>query len=113
VNTPRITSSEIASSIVVSVDDSPGESIMNVWKPIALCAFGALAISVGTQVAHADGGACHNQANMQSALEHFRQARASLDRAEHNKGGWRDRAIQAADNAIRETSAGCAFADTH
>jgi hypothetical protein len=85
---------------------------MNVWKPIAISAIGALAISVGTQVALADG-ACHNQPNMQSALEHFRQARAALDHAEHNKGGWRDRAIQAADNAIRETNTGCNFADTH
>jgi hypothetical protein len=85
---------------------------MNVWKPIALCAIGACAISVGTQLAYA-GGECHNQGNMQAALDHFRQARASLDRAEHNKGGWRDRAIQAADTAIRETSAGCVYADTH
>ena len=85
---------------------------MNVWKPVALCAVGALAISVGTQVAFAEG-ACHNQGNMQAALEHFRQARAALDHAEHNKGGWRDRAIQAADNGIRETQAGCAVADTH
>ncbi len=85
---------------------------MNVWKPIAIVSMGALTISLGTQIALAEG-ACRNQPNMQSALEHFRQARASLDRAEHNKGGWRDRAIQAADNAIRETNAGCAFADTH
>jgi hypothetical protein len=85
---------------------------MNIWKPIALCAIGALGVSVGGQIAFADG-ACRNQPNMQAALEHFRQARAALDRAEHNKGGWRDRAITAADNGIRETNAGCAFADTH
>ena len=85
---------------------------MNVWKPIALSAIGALVIAVGGQVALAEG-ACHNQPNMQAALEHFRQARAALDRAEHNKGGWRDRAIQAADNGIRETTAGCGYADTH
>jgi hypothetical protein len=85
---------------------------MNVWKPIAITAIAGLAISVGAQVALADG-ACHNQGNMQAALDHFKQARAALDRAEHNKGGWRDRAIQAADNGIRETQAGCAFADTH
>jgi hypothetical protein len=50
---------------------------------------------------------------MQAALDRFREARAALDRAEHNKGGWRDRAIGAADNGIRETQAGCAYADTH
>ncbi len=84
---------------------------MNIWKPIALTAIGAFAISVGTQVALA--GECSNQGNMQDALNHFRAARAALDRAEHNKGGWRDRAIIAADNAIHETLAGCAFANTH
>jgi hypothetical protein len=85
---------------------------MNFWKPIALVAVAGLVASVGTQIAQAEG-ACHNQPNMQQALEHFRQARASLDKAEHNKGGWRDRAIEAADKALRETNAGCAFADTH
>jgi hypothetical protein len=85
---------------------------MNIWKPIALVAAGALAVSVGTQLAYA-GGECRGQPNMQGALEGFRSARAALDRAEHNKGGWRDRAIGAADNGIRETQAGCAYADTH
>ena len=85
---------------------------MNLWKPIALCAISGLVISVGTQIASADG-ACHNQPNMQVALDHLRQARAALDRAEHNKGGWRDRAIQSADVALRETNKGCEFADTH
>ncbi len=89
-----------------------GSKTMNFWKPVALCAIGALVVSVGTQIALAEG-ACRNQVNMATALEHFRQARASLERAEHNKGGWRERAIQAADTAIRETNAGCAFADTH
>ena len=50
---------------------------------------------------------------MAAAAEHFRQARSELDHAEHNKGGWRDRAIESADKAIRETKAGCEFADTH
>jgi hypothetical protein len=85
---------------------------MNVWKPIAIVAMSALTVSVGAQIAFAEG-ACRNQPNMQAALEHFRLARAALERAEHNKGGWRDRAILAAENAIRETNAGCAFADTH
>lgn len=85
---------------------------MNVWKPIAICSFGALVVSAGAQIASAEGQ-CHDQPNMASALEHFRQARAALDRAEHNKGGWRERAIQAADTALRETNAGCAVANGH
>lgn len=84
--------------------------MINVWKPIAIVAVAALGTSIGVQVAHADG-ACHNQGHMAAALDHLRQARAELDKAEHNKGGWRDRAIQATDNALRETNAGCAVAD--
>ena len=43
----------------------------------------------------------------------LKDARASLDRAEHNKGGWRDRAIGATDTAIQEVTNGCSYADTH
>jgi hypothetical protein len=50
---------------------------------------------------------------MASALTTLRQARAALDRAEHNKGGWRVKAIEATNLAISETERGCAFADTH
>ena len=85
---------------------------MNLWKPIALLSIAGLVASVGVQSAKADG-ACHNQPNMQAALDHLKRARASLDKAEHNKGGWRDRAITATDNAIREAVKGCEFADTH
>ena len=85
---------------------------MNVWKPVALVAVAGMVASVGMQIANADV-VCKNQPNMQSALDHLRQARASLDKAEHNKGGWRDRAITATDNALKETKDGCAFADTH
>ena len=84
----------------------------NFWKPLAICSVAALVASVGTQIASAEG-ACHNQPHMADAKEHFRQARAALDHAEHNKGGWRDRAIAAADKAIAETNTGCVFADTH
>lgn len=85
---------------------------MNVWKPVALVAVAGMVASVGMQIAHADV-VCKNQPNMQSALDHLRAARASLDKAEHNKGGWRDRAITATQSAIDETKTGCGFADTH
>jgi hypothetical protein len=84
---------------------------MNVWKPIALCAVIGLVLSVGVQVSAA--GVCHDQPNMASALGELRAARASLDRAEHNKGGWRVAAIEKTNAAIAETERGCAFADTH
>ncbi len=85
---------------------------MNVWKPIAMCSIAAFVGSVGVQAARADG-ACHNQPNMEAARQALKQARAALDHAEHNKGGWRDRAIASTDAALREAEKGCEFADTH
>ena len=46
------------------------------------------------------------QPHMRRALEHLRAARAELAVAEHNKGGWRIRAIENTDRAIRETENG-------
>ena len=85
---------------------------MNVWKPVALVAVAGMVASVGMQIASADV-VCKNQPNMQSALDHLKQARASLDKAEHNKGGWRDAAIAATQTALDRTKDGCAYADTH
>jgi hypothetical protein len=50
---------------------------------------------------------------MEAALAHLQEARASLEKAEHNKGGWRVKAIEATDTAIGETKRGIAFADLH
>jgi hypothetical protein len=78
-------------------------------KLIALLALVGLALSTHTQVVSA-AGVCRNQSNMQAALDSLRSARASLDRAEHNKGGWRVAAIEATNTAIKETERGCAAA---
>jgi hypothetical protein len=45
---------------------------------------------------------------MREALEHLRAARAQLQVAAHDKGGWRLRAIQHIDRAIAETENGMA-----
>jgi hypothetical protein len=58
-------------------------------------------------------GPCHDQPNMAAALEALRNAKGSLERAEHNKGGWREAAVEATNKAIRETERGCEFADRH
>ncbi len=85
---------------------------MNLWKPIALVSLGGLVVSIGVQTASA-AGVCHDQPNMAAAVSSLKAARASLEKAEHNKGGWRAKAIEATEAAIRETDRGCAFADTH
>ncbi len=48
------------------------------------------------------------QPHMRRALEHLRAARAELQAAEHNKGGWRVRALENTDRAIHETENGMA-----
>ena len=58
--------------------------------------------AMGFQSAWAD------QPNMRAALEHLRAARAALQRAEHNKGGHRGRAVEFVNRAIAETEAGIA-----
>ena len=85
---------------------------MNLWKPIALLSTAGLVLSVATQMSSA-AGVCHDQPNMAAANQALHAARASLDKAEHNKGGWRVAAIEATNKAIVESDRGCAFADTH
>ncbi len=50
------------------------------------------------------------QPHMTSALELLRSARAELERSTANKGGHRERAIEAVDRAIQETRAGISYA---
>ena len=47
-----------------------------------------------------------DQPRMKEALEHLRAARASLQAAEKNKAGHRERAIKLVDEAIAEVEAG-------
>jgi len=96
---------------------------INPWKisTIVLAAVATLLVAKSNlPVAHADVadepiamGVCHDQPNMAAAAASLKSARASLDKAEHNKGGWRVAAIEATNKAIAETDRGCAFADTH
>ncbi len=47
-----------------------------------------------------------DQPRMQEALAHLREARASLAKAEHNKNGHRERAIELLNQTIAEVEAG-------
>ncbi len=89
---------------------------MNLWKPLAIAMTTTVTLIVGYRAAFAHGapapeaGACHDQPNMAAALSALRGARAALDKAEHDKGGWRTSAISAANTAIAQAERGCAFA---
>lgn len=47
-----------------------------------------------------------DQPRMRETLQHLREARASLQAAEQNKGGHREKALQLIDQAIAEVEAG-------
>jgi hypothetical protein len=48
------------------------------------------------------------QPNMETALGHLEQAKASLERAEHNKGGFRVKALEMTNKAIAAVREGIA-----
>lgn len=73
-------------------------------KATKLTIVALMAIFVFNLTARAD------QPHMRRALEHLRAARAELQSAEHNKGGWRIRAIENTNRAIAETERGMAVA---
>jgi hypothetical protein len=50
------------------------------------------------------------QPHMDNALRHLREAREALQRAEPNKGGHRERAIDFVDRAIAQVEEGIRFA---
>jgi hypothetical protein len=90
---------------------------MTAWKPLALASTTALVVLVGYQAANAGSAQTATpsvagpQPNMEAALGHLRDARASLEKAEHNKDGWRVKAIESTELAIKETQRGIAFAN--
>ena len=91
---------------------------MNTWKALALTSMASMILMLGFEVAHATPQPSlpsieGNQPHMEAALDHLQKARAELDHAEHNKGGWRDGAIQKTDGAIADVRRGIGFADTH
>ena len=58
------------------------------------------------------GRASADQPHMQAALEHLREAKGELERADVDKGGHRARAIVLVNDAIAQVEKGIAF-DRH
>ena len=53
------------------------------------------------------------QPHMRAALEHLRAARAELEVASHDKGGYKRAALKAIDQAIEHVREGIKYANTH
>ncbi len=54
-----------------------------------------------------------NQPHMRAALEHLQAAKAELENAEHDKGGHREAALKATNEAIKHVHEGIEFANKH
>jgi hypothetical protein len=85
-------------------------AVMNIWKPVAIFSTSALVLVMGQQIASATSAGSAEKSpiggdyrRMHGALECLRAARDHLMNAEHNHGGWRERAIEGTDRAIHET----------
>jgi hypothetical protein len=76
------------------------------WMKILKISFATVAViaATGLNLVRAD------QPHMRRALEHLRAAQAELRSAEHNKGGWRVRALEHVNRAIADIERGMAFA---
>jgi hypothetical protein len=51
--------------------------------------------------------------HMQDALNHLNNAKAALEQAQHDKGGYRQRALEHVTQAIGEVQKGMQYADEH
>jgi hypothetical protein len=88
---------------------------MIAWKLATLASTSAFVLSVGYQAASASTAGSRPSSvagefrRMSAALENLRSAREHLLHSEHNRGGWRERAIESTDRAIHETEAAINF----
>ena len=84
---------------------------MNLWKSVALASIAVSVMSVGYNVASASPGerrpaVAGGQPHMESALSLLQQAKGELQKAEHDKGGWREAAVAGVSTAISQTERG-------
>ncbi|HEY0189633.1 MAG TPA: hypothetical protein VGC42_00830 [Kofleriaceae bacterium] len=84
----------------------------NPWKLTSFALVGLLAAMIGRDVTTSTASA-DPQPKMQDALEHLRAAAGSLDAADHDKGGHREKALQLTRQAISQVEAGVKFDNHH
>jgi anti-sigma factor RsiW len=72
----------------------------------------ALLVTLGIGAGFLAGHVSADQPHMQAALEHLREAKGELERADRDKGGHREAAIRATNDAIAQVEKGINF-DRH
>jgi len=75
---------------------------------VLVLAIAMAAFYVGTLTVRAEG-----QPHMRSALEHLQAAKAELQAAEHDKGGHREAALKATEEAIHHVHEGIEYGNKH
>ena len=75
--------------------------------------FAALLVTVGIGAGFLAGRVSADQPHMQAALEHLRAAKGELERADRDKGGHREAATRATNDAIVHVEKGINFDRRH
>ena len=68
-----------------------------------------LTLATGFLAGHASAA----QPHMRAALDHLRQAKASLERADNDKGGHRAKALELVNDAIHQVEEGMVYDRRH
>ncbi|MBK6696752.1 MAG: hypothetical protein IPG50_31850 [Myxococcales bacterium] len=84
---------------------------MNVWKLSTVALAGALATTIG--FGHVSLAQAEPQPHMQAALSALKVAKEQLEKASHDKGGHRVKALGHTKDAIEQVQKGIAFDDKH
>ena len=77
-----------------------------IMKSTILSRFVVTVLAVSLMSVVSVSSARADQAHMQAALNALQTAKAELQAAEHDKGGHRDKALEAVDRAINQTRLG-------
>ncbi len=75
--------------------------------------FVVIIVSMCLVLGFAAGVWAEKQPHMMAAIEHLRAAKEELNKASHDKGGHRDAAINAIEEAIHQVKEGIRFSERH
>ena len=83
----------------------------NPWKLTSLALVAVLATMIGRDVTN--HASAEPQPKRRDALEHLRAAAGSLEAADRDKGGHREKALELTRSAINQVEAGMKFDNRH
>lgn len=84
----------------------------NPWKLTSFALITLLATMIGRD-AMTNHASAEPQPRMRDAIEHLRAAATSLEAADHDKGGHREKALELTRSAINQVEQGMRFDNHH